>query len=173
MVTTPLTLPGADEFARMEHELFTRLERSHTRKVRKHRLIAGVAAIALASGGVAAVTVATQSIQDYSAYCYSLPDTGAPSVQLTSPSDTIVDGKAASKVPLPARFADGVAGCQAAWSQGFFARGDQNATGKVFDIPELQACLRDDLAIAVFPKKDAAESAADFCSALGMSPPGK
>jgi hypothetical protein len=162
MATTNHLLPDEKEFARMEAELFGRLEHSHTRQVRRHRLVAVASIVLLASGGVAGVTEANQVAVARVAYCYSAANTNsrhamAQYIDAHSQSD---NSSISDALAMSAGLA--VEGCDAIWSTGYF--------GSTATAPPLQACVRNDQVIAVFPKNDAATTA-QFCDSLGMSAP--
>jgi hypothetical protein len=134
MAMTNHLLPDEKDFARMETDLFGRLERGHTRQVRRHRLVAAASIALLSVGGVAGVTQANNVVVNRAAYCYSAADTGSASVQSE------------------------------------FAPAAADLTGSGSTVPPLQACIRNDQVVAVFPNRDAT-SADQFCENLGMSAP--
>jgi hypothetical protein len=152
-------LPDEREFARMEGELFGRLERSHARRVRRHRLVVAASIVALSVAGVAGVTQANSTAVNRAGYCYSAADAGSTSVQVQfAPAAPNLTGSAQR-----ARSAElAVASCGTAWSTGVL--------GSNTGIPPLQACIRNDQVVAVFPKRNAG-SADAFCGSLGMSAP--
>ena len=162
MATTNHLLPDEKEFARMEAELFGRLEHSHTRQVRRHRLVAAAAVVLLASGGVAGVTEANQSVVSSAAYCYAGSDTNSQHTQGEFSGDDAVNGDFSSPNVRAKAVALAVQSCAAAWSTGVLGAGTT--------APPLQACVRNDQVIAVFPKNDATP-AGEFCDDLGMSAP--
>ncbi len=152
----------------MEDELFGRLERSHTRQVRRHRLVAAASIVLLAGGGVAAVQVANNTAVSYSAYCYATANADAQSTQVTLPVDEVkVDGSSLRHAGVSAVVNLAVRHCLVLWQGGFFDAG--STSGQTTD-PKLQACVRNDQVIAVFPKAIGG-SADDFCTNLGMSAP--
>jgi hypothetical protein len=153
------TLPDEQEFARMEGELFWRLERSHTRKLRRHRLVLAASVVALSAAGVAGVTQANSTAVNHAAYCYASASTGSKSIQAQfAPQANNLTGTA--QRVRSAQLA--VASCGVAWTTGVLGSGA--------GIPPLQACIRNDQVVAVFPKAGA-DSAAGFCENLGMSAP--
>jgi hypothetical protein len=150
-------LPSDEDFARMEGELFTRLERGHSRRIHRHRLVlVAAAALVVAGGSVAAGTVANPAAQTHLSYCYHGSDTSsAYSTTLMS------DGQ--KRLPRSTSVAEALASCGSEWRQGFL--------GPKSD-PKIQACLEDNLLVAVFPRKPGDNSsAAQFCDDLGMSAP--
>jgi hypothetical protein len=160
-------LPDAEEFSRMEDELFGRLEHSHRRQVRRHRLVAAASIVLLAGGGVAAVQVANNTAVSHSAYCYATADAGSQSAQVTLPVDEVkVDGSSLQHAGVSAAANLAVQHCLIVWNSGYF---DGSTSGQTTD-PKLQACVRNDQVIAVFPKTIGG-SADDFCTNLGMSAP--
>jgi hypothetical protein len=168
MAITEHLLPDAEEFARMEEELFGRLERGHTRQVRRHRLVAAASIVLLASGGVAAVQVASNAAVSHSAYCYAAADTGSQSAQVALPVDQIkVDGNSLHHAGVSEAANLAVQHCLVLWQGGFFATDPSSGSATV---PKLQACIRNDQVIAVFPKT-LGGSADAFCTNLGMSAP--
>jgi hypothetical protein len=161
MALTSHSLPSADDFARLEGELFTRLERSHTRQVRRHRFVAAAAIVLVAAGGtVAAGTVANQKQQNDFAYCYSGSDTSSQSAQITLPDDQGANSDPAAP-PDAGRVQTAVTRCGQVWNAGVFGAST---------VPTLQPCIQDNLLIAVFAKPDSS-SASVFCGNLGMSAP--
>jgi hypothetical protein len=160
-ITKPL-LPNAEDFARMEAELFGRLERSHTRQVRRHRLVAAASIVLLAGGGVAAVQVASTPAVSHEAYCYATADANARTVEASRP--TVVGSNLTAAQVLADRVTQATSDCLLVWNAGIFS------DSKVITVPQLQACVRNDQVIAVFPKATA-DSATDFCDNLGMSAP--
>jgi hypothetical protein len=161
MATTSQLLPDEKDFARMETELFGRLEHSHTRQVRRHRLVAVASIVLLASAGVAGVTESNQVSVSRAAYCYSAASTNSQQV-LGQDIDPVAPGSDSSTAGLRAKaVAQAMQSCAAVWSTGAF--GSTTA-------PPLRACVRNDQVIAVFPKNDAT-AAGEFCDNLGMSAP--
>jgi hypothetical protein len=168
MAITDHQLPDAEEFARMEEELFGRLERSHTRQVRRHRLVAAASIVLLAGGGVAAVQVANSTAVSHSAYCYATADAGSQSAQVALPVDEVkVNGSSLQHAGISAAANLAVQHCLIVWNSGYFDAG--STSGQTSD-PKLQACVRNDQVIAVFPKT-LGGSADQFCANLGMSAP--
>jgi hypothetical protein len=162
MATTNHLLPDEKEFARMEAELFGRLEHSHTRQVRRHRLVAAAAVVLLAGGGVAGVTEANQPMVSRAAYCYAGPDTNSQEL-LGQYFDPRLHGGDSPSADLRAKAVEqALRSCGSIWESGLLGAG---ATA-----PPLQACVRNDQVIAVFPKNDATP-AGEFCDNLGMSAP--
>ena len=169
MSTAHHLLPDAAEFARMETELFSRLERSHTRQVRRHRLVAVGAVVLLAGGGVAGVTVANTTSQTHLAYCYSGADTSSRNIGVLAAIDEGEKGGSAATQTVAARIANATARCGAIWEAGMFSAPNSNPAPNT--IPLLQPCIRNDQVIAIFPKVIADETATLFCGDLGMSAP--
>jgi uncharacterized membrane protein len=168
-MTTHSTLPDADDFARMEHELFDRLETGHTRKVRKHRLIAAASIVLMAGGGVAAATVVDQRAETHQAFCYGAASTADNPAQVTTP-DSRTPGGAGIRAESTDYVDSAVQNCLALWQADYFSTGKIGSSTD-FAVPDLQACLRNDLVIAVFPRINSEASPAAFCSALGLSAP--
>jgi hypothetical protein len=170
MAVTSHTLPDEEDFARMEASLFTRLERSHTRQVRRHRLVAAASVVLLAGAGIASATQANGVVVSNAAYCYASDSSSARTVQVEAPDVHFLKGGtipgAKSRVHAAAVALDQ---CGALWDGGFFAPPGP-ASGQVITIPQLQACVRNDLVIAVLPKYSA-ESADGFCTDVGMNAP--
>jgi hypothetical protein len=169
MSTAHHVLPDEAEFARMESELFTRLEHGHARQVRRHRLGAVGVVLVLAGTSIAAVTVASVPAQTNLAYCYSAPSTSSSSNQVATADFAGTSGRATGAASQVHRIANALARCGQAWQTGVFAAPSVNSVRH--SIPTLQACIRNDQVIAIFPKKNAATPAAAFCDAVGMSAP--
>jgi hypothetical protein len=161
MAMTNSVLPSDADFARMETELFGRLEHSHARKVRKHRLVAVASVLLLSTAGVAGVTEANGTVVNHAAYCYQSADTSSQYVQGQA-VDMLEqsDGTGATSRQKQATLAE--QSCGLAWSTG--------SIGNSATVPTLQACVRNDQVFAVFPK-DNALSAVTFCTNLGLSAP--
>ena len=162
MALTSHKLPSSDDFARLEGELFARLERGHTRQVRRHRLVAAAAIVMVAAGGtVAAGTVANPAAQTNLTFCYPGSDTSSRPTEALPLDAQNAGGK---QLPLDAtRINDALASCTTVWQSGVL--------GTTVQHPTLQACIQDNLTVAVFRKSDDSESAADFCDNLGLSAP--
>jgi hypothetical protein len=152
-------LPDEQDFARIEGELFEKLERSHSRKARRHRLVIAASVVVLAGAGVAGVTQANGTAVNRAAYCYSAANTGSKSIQAQSAPDASNLTGAAQRA-RSAKLA--VDTCGDAWNAGVLGSGTS--------IPPLQACIRNDQVVAVFPSSGAVAADA-FCSNLGMSAP--
>jgi hypothetical protein len=154
----------------MEASLFTRLERSHSRQVRRHRLVAAASVVVLAGAGVASVTQANTVVVSNAAYCYSADSSGARAVQVEAPDVHFLKGGnipgAKSRVHAANVALDQ---CNALWAGGFFAPSG-SASGQVITVPVLQSCIRNDLVVAVFPENSAA-TPDQFCNDLGMNAP--
>ncbi|MEJ1230806.1 MAG: hypothetical protein WDM88_09710 [Galbitalea sp.] len=157
--------PSESDFARVENELFSRIDRRHRRRVLRHRLVAAAVALGLAGAGVAAGTIANQTQQSRFAYCYAADSVSSRSIQSVIPTLTISQSTTTGVRPSATRIALAVRICHGAWTVGVFSAG----AGK--KIPALQPCLRDDLVIAVFPRRNEGLSAAAFCDELGLTAP--
>jgi hypothetical protein len=162
MATTNQLLPDEKEFSRMEAELFGRLEHSHTRQVRRHRLVAAAAVVLLAGGGVAGVTEANQVAVSRVAYCYSAANTKSQQAMVQYIDTHAHSGDFSDDDVRVMSAGLAVSGCSAIWATGVF--------GSTTMAPPLQACVRNDQVIAVFPK-DGATPVGEFCDNLGMSAP--
>jgi hypothetical protein len=160
-------LPSSAEFERLEGELFARIGLSHRRQVLRHRLVAAAIVLTFAGAGVAAGTIANPSQQANLAYCYGGTTPGSPVTQGVLPSNGVFQPRSGSKTS-PARVARALALCEGSWKSGIFSKGNGNPP---FPVPRLQVCLRDDLIVSVFPKKNAQQSANAFCNNLGLSAP--
>lgn len=156
MVTTNHSLPSEADFARLEGELFTRIDRKHRAQVLRHRLAAVAIVAVVAGAGVAAGTVANPTQQNWNADCYSAASATA---DMTATSLSV---KEIGSKPSAASVTSAVAQCAALWQAGLFG---------AKSTPPLQACLGDNLVVAVFPRSDAGGSVASFCENLGMSKP--
>jgi hypothetical protein len=161
MAITENTLPDAEDFARMETELFGKLERSHTRQVRRHRLVAAAAVVLIAGAGVASVTQARPTAVSNAAYCYAAASTGSHFIDVEAPYSKVTTPKS-----LRTSAAVAVRHCASTWHAGLVVPSKPAPA----TIPKLQACVRNDQVIAVFPKKSS-ESADEFCTNLGMYAP--
>jgi hypothetical protein len=160
-------LPSTDDFARLEGELFARITKRHRRQVLRHRLVAAAAVLVIAGAGVAAGTIANPSQQVNLAYCYGGATPSSQVAQGMLPNNGAFRSKPGSK-PSAARIANALALCEGAWKSGIF---NKTSRPGPFPVPRLQVCLRDDLIVSVFPKKNGSESAEAFCSNLGLSAP--
>ena len=135
-------LPSDAEFARIESELFERITVRHRRQVMRHRLAALAAVFVIAGAGVAAGTVATPREQADLANCYSAASTSSQDAQSAVPNNGKLHTPAGSR-PNTAKIARAVEICAAGWEAGIFGSPSKTA-------PKLQACLQDNLVIAVF-----------------------
>ena len=162
MVTTNHSLPSEADFARLEGELFARIGRKHRSQVLRHRLAAAALVVAVAGAGVAAGTIANPTQETRFAYCYAADSTNSQSQQTILSVRSGLDGAIR---PSAAKVARAVTLCGGLWTAGVFGTAPANSA------PHLQACLRDDLVIAVFPRTHATGSASRFCENLGMSAP--
>jgi hypothetical protein len=156
-------LPSDADFVRIEDALLDRVTVRHHRQVVRHRLVAVAVVVVLAGAGVAAGTVANNSQQLNLAYCYGADSAGSKSTQAVLPNNGEEQARAGVR-PDAAKVATAVAGCTQIWESGYFG----SSSSKV---PKLQPCLQDNLTIAVFPRKNASESADAFCDNLGLSAP--
>ena len=163
-MATTSHLPTPAEFERLEGELFKRINVHHRRQVLRHRLVAAAAIVVLAGAGVAAGTVANPSQQRNLAYCYSGDSLSSQSAQNVLSNNFDPKSKPNAR-PSAAKVARAVALCDTVWEAGVFGSPATKA-------PKLQACLRDNLIVSVFPKKkNDSGSADDFCGNLGLSAP--
>jgi hypothetical protein len=160
-------LPNAEEFARLEGELFDRIDVRHRRQVLRHRIAAAVAILVVAGAGVAAGTIASPVQQSKFAYCYSGATTGSRLAQFTLPISKDFDSKPGTTA-TSTQIANAVGLCTSAWQIGAF---NTSAKSGPFPVPKLQVCLRDDLIVSVFRKPKATVSAEAFCNNLGLSAP--
>ncbi len=161
MAITSEELPSADDFARLEGELFTRIERSHNRQVRRRRFVAAGAAVLLVAGGSAAAgTIANPQVQSNVTYCYRGADVASGYAEDVNADE---DANPTTSPRFgPKRIANAVGNCAAIWQEGIF--------GTKIEHPDLQACIQDNLIVAVF-LRDNTESAADYCEDQGMTAP--
>jgi hypothetical protein len=166
-MTTQSGLPGPDDFARLEGQLFERLTVRHRRQVLRHRLVATAAVLVVAGAGVAAGTIASPTQQSKFAYCYSGDTTNSRLAQLTLPNNKDFDSKPGTTA-TSAQVANAAALCKSAWRDGVF---NTTSSPGPFRVPKLQVCLRDDLIVSIFRKTKAAEASETFCNNLGLSAP--
>jgi hypothetical protein len=160
-------LPGSADFDRLESQLFERISVRYRRQVMRHRLVAVAAVLVVAGAGVAAGTVANPTLQTRVAYCYGGDSTSSRVSELELPNNKEFATKPGAKA-TSAQVANAVALCGSIWRQGVFSGSSPSAPHQV---PQLQACLRDDLVVSIFRKTDAGESADSFCNNLGLSAP--
>lgn len=169
MSTAHHVLPDEADFARMESDLFVRLEHAHARQVRRHRLGAVGVVVVLAGSSVAAATVASAPAQSNLAYCYSAAATGSTNTQVATADILGTMASRTGNADQSLRIANALARCGQAWQAGVFAAPSVHSVRHA--IPTLQPCIRNDQVIAIFPRKTVTTSAAAFCDALGMSAP--
>jgi hypothetical protein len=160
-------LPSAKDFARIETDLFARINVRYRRQVVRHRLVAVAAVLVLAGAGVAAGTAVNTTKQSQFAYCFDGSTTGARVAQLALPTNSTpaLDTSAGA---TKARADRALFICKAAWSGGVFS---SSSSSGPFPVPRLQVCIRDDLSVAVFRKPDSNVSADTFCDNLGLTAP--
>jgi len=173
MISSLPPVPDDAAFARIERDLFAKIDATGTVRAAHHRLVAvGAAAVILAgTGGTAWVTLATQEMRSHTAYCYAQADANSRFTQVGSPSNaTGSDGTPVSLSAPQDRFTAAVDNCAAVWSIGFF----ESATppkddGSTYAVPNLLACVRSDQVPAVFPR-DRSDGLTDqeFCRDLGL-----
>jgi hypothetical protein len=156
MVTTNHSLPSEADFARLEGELFARIGRKHRGQVLRHRLAAAAIVVAVAGAGVAAGTVANPTEEHTFANCYAAASTSSALIPTQFAKNNYYIQ------PSSANVARAVRQCGALWDAGLYGSASQ---------PRLQACLADNLVLAVFPRTKAEGSVAEFCEKLGMSAP--
>jgi hypothetical protein len=154
--------------ARIEQRLVAHAAGARQSHRRRNRAIAGGASLLLLAGsGVAAVTIASQSLQERSAHCYEAADTASLSTQVGIPDE--VTDESGSTDPLRAdsdRAAQALDLCGSVWRSGFFATGGVPVDdGRQHEVPPLTACLRSDQVIAVFPSSDD-----QLCESVGLRP---
>ena len=166
-MTAKSDLPDSDDFARLEDDLFERIAVRYRHQVLRHRLVAVAAVLVVAGAGAAAGTIASPNRQSNLAYCYGGPSASSQVAQALLPSNGAFRLVAGSK-PSAARIARALQLCEGSWQSGLFSK---SSVSGPFRVPRLQVCLRDDLIVSVFPKKDATESAKTFCERLGQSAP--
>jgi hypothetical protein len=156
MVTTNHSLPSESDFARLEGELFARIDRKHRGQVLRHRLAAATIVVAVAGAGVAAGTVANPTQEHAFANCYASASTSSTMHQ--------ADFALKDEYTRPTRTdeARAIAQCGSLWDAGVYGNPSR---------PRLQACLADNLVISVFPRGNRSGSATAFCENLGMSAP--
>lgn len=157
MVTTNHSLPSEADFARLEGELFARIDRKHRGQVLRHRLAAAAVVVAVAGAGIAAGTVANPTQERIFADCYASASTSSTMHQ------TAFAKKQYAAHPSAESIASAVDQCGSLWSSGVF--GAPTTTEK------LQPCLGNNLVIAVFPREHPTGTVARFCENLGMSAP--
>jgi hypothetical protein len=160
-------LPSADDFERLEGELFDRIAVRHRRQVLRHRLVAAAAILVVAGAGVAAGTIANSTQQSKFANCYEGSSTNSREAQVAFPTNRGYATKPATTAS-PQQISNALFLCQGLWRIGAFSTSSGAGT---FPVPKLQVCLRDDLIVSVFRKTNANESADEFCNRLGLSAP--
>ena len=137
----------------------------HTRGQRLRRravAITAAAAVVVGAGGFAWVTVANQTLQTRSAYCYSAADTGSRYTQVGIPDQmTGPDGVTRQLATPSDRIANALDMCASAWRAGVL--GPKT-------VPTLVACVRTDNVPAVFPRNESDQrSDVAFCDDLSLA----
>lgn len=172
MTIAPFPPIPDDEPLSSEQTMLRRLDAATRLRAIRHRLLAGAIALTVAaSGTIAAVTVANQTMQSQTAYCYSEPSVDSRYTQVASPSTvTTPDGEELT-ITTDDRIAAAVEKCAAVWRVGFFDSLNAPVDDWVdSDVPPLIACVRPDQVPAVFPRGPSAASDLEFCRGIGMSP---
>jgi hypothetical protein len=164
MATTNHSLPSESDFARLEGELFTRIDRRHRGQIVLHRLIVSAAVLVLAGAGVAAGTTASPTQQTTVAYCHAKASASSEVASTALSLDALAKQNGSLR-PSSAKIARAVAQCGGVWRAGVFT------TVSTKSVPKLQPCLRDDLVISVFPRKHLGGNPEAFCEQFGMSAP--
>jgi hypothetical protein len=163
---TPVTdspAPTHEDFALIEKKLFTRIGVRYRRQVVRHRLIGLAAIVVIAGAGVAAGTVASLKQQSNTASCYGGDSLNS---QMSEGATSSATGQSAEAgvTPTAAAVARVMRLCDDLWEAGMFGTPTKHP-------PRLQACLQDNLVIAVFPKRNESLAPDAFCNNLGLSAP--
>jgi hypothetical protein len=161
MASSPV--PNEHDFVRIEEQLFTRIGERYRRQVVRHRLIGAGVLVLIAGAGVAGGTVASAKQQRDSASCYRGDSLSSNSVQADG-AGNIDDGAKVGTRPTPAKIEHVVLLCESDWEGGVLGKPTPTP-------PKLQACLQNNLVIAVFPKRDESLRADTFCNNLGLTAP--
>jgi hypothetical protein len=166
MATRAEDVPSSEEFEALERRLFTSIDRRQRRRALGHRLALSAAVVAIAGASIAAGTVVTPRQEAGVAYCYAGSSTTSQRAEVALPDAKvhIVQGQR----PSASHVADAVRQCGSVWRVGVFSTSTKSGT---FPVPRLQACVRDDLALAVFPKLGSQATPSAFCSKLALTAP--
>jgi hypothetical protein len=166
MATRTEDVPSSEEFESLERRLFTSIDRRQKGRVLRHRLVLSAAVVAIAGASIAAGTVVTPRQEAGVAYCYAGNSTTSQRAEVALPDAKvhIVQGQRPSASHVTAA----VRQCGSVWRLGVFSQSSKSGS---FPVPRLQACVRDDLAIAVFPKHGSQASPSAFCSKLALTAP--
>ena len=166
MATSP-DFPSADDFIRLEDQLFHRISARHRRQILRHRLVVAAAMLAIAGAGVAAGTIANPSQQSMFANCYQGSTTNSRLAQVAFPTNRGYATTPATSAS-PQQISNALFLCRTLWRDGAFSGSSKPGP---FPVPKLQVCLRDDLIISVFRKTNTSESPDAVCDRLGLSAP--
>lgn len=161
-------IPTDAEFEAIEGKILQRAQQADRHRRRRHVGIGAAVAAVAVLGTTGAVVLASAELRENTTYCYQAADLGSRSTQVGSPTDV----RDAQGRPIESAIADAVDKCAAVWRIGFF-EGDNPPVddGKVYDVPELQLCVRPDGVAAVLPVEGFAGSNEKFCTDLGLSLP--
>ena len=137
----------------------------HVRGQRRRRrgvAIAAAAAVVASAGGFAWVTVANQSLQTRSAYCYSAANTSSRYTQVGMADEMVgPDGVSKQVATRSDRIANALDMCASAWRAGILG---------TKTVPTLVACIRTDNVPAIFPKDEFdLRSDVAFCDDLSLA----
>lgn len=180
-------LPNPDDFARMEQRLFAAIDASEKTHTRRKRLLTGGAALLLISGTVITwAMLPTPGVHQYSAYCYTAANTSSHHLQIEDLPEALVPGTQSAKQNGPTDPAtNALEQCASAWRTGAIEQGFTDSSrgnkldsataakgGQKDPVPELQICVIDDHAFAVFPRAQGDQAPAQqFCAMVGLEPP--
>ncbi|HEU5222196.1 MAG TPA: hypothetical protein VFU07_00755 [Candidatus Lumbricidophila sp.] len=158
MNTDTPTWPTQRDLVRVHHRTTQRIHAETKR--RAHVVTASVAGAILVSIGATAgaiVVIANQDAIKHSTYCYSADSTASASVQ------------AVNNNTLSAAHATEV--CALFWINGSLTWGESHQPDPAVNhaVPALEACLRPDEIIGVFPRQDN-QASAGYCEHLGLRP---
>ena len=168
MSATTGHIPSEAEFAALEGAILDRAAKVDRNRRRRNVGIGAAVAAAAVLTGTGAVLLANTEMRELTTYCYGSADLGSLHTQVGTPTEIRDDSGRA----IPAAVADAVDKCAAVWRIGFFAHdGVPVDDGRVYDVPDLQLCVRPDGVSAVLPRGDDTGTDSAFCSGLGLSAP--
>ena len=167
----------------MERRLFESISASDKKSTLHRRLLAGSAAVLLIGGSAAAwatqtvpTTVSATEARPVTAYCYATASTSSHYQQVdVSAASQGATGRPRQQKSSFDPSALATQRCASLWTDGALGQEQNGAvadTGSKDPEPSLQACVRRDQAIAVFPRAPGNQTPAkEFCVGFGMAAP--
>lgn len=161
-------MPTDADFDTMGERILRRTEQVDRKRERRRIGIGAVVVAATVLSGTAALVLATTAQQETTAYCYHAADADSRSTQVATP-DEVWDAQGR---PIESVIGDAIEKCAAVWRIGFFESEQPPVDdGTIYEVPELQLCIRSDQVAAVLPTGSFIGTNEAFCNELGLVAP--